>query len=189
MKKFLILIAGLTMLQCATYRMSEEKQKAITAQPHGMLEIKLPNGKQIDGYDEKWQVLLHADGEALIKDGFGDDEAYKIPMKAGKRQLILQVRREISRPFRIGYRYVYANYLFAVDIEENKTTKLNFEVPEKSLSVGMVILGVIVPILPIIAWPIGDWPTQDADLKPVIVMAAAETGPKATGKAAKTKGK
>lgn len=176
-------LLSLAVANCATYRMSEEKQKAIMAEPHGMLEIVVPNGKQIDGYEEKWNINITQDGETLVQDKFSDDEIYRIPMKAGKRAIFFQLQREVSRPFRVGYSYSYVNHKYEIDIEANKTARISFEVPEKSLSVGYLVFGMVFWALPIFAWPAGDWPTKDATMKPTVVTEAANAkAPKAGSK-------
>lgn len=161
----LLLVAA----NCSTYRMSEQKQKEITAGPHGLLALKMPNGKQLDGYDEKWRMVIRVDKNEVFKDDLADDEVYTFPIQAGEREVNILLKRGVLRPFRMSYHYEYGNIYLdeKIKIEEGKTTLVKFETPERKVSVGLIILGVIVPIVPLIGWPIGDWPASYSDMKPV----------------------
>lgn len=194
MNKFLgratIMLAAMLAVNCATYRMSEQKQKEITSAPHGTLSIKVPDGKKLDGYDEKWRLVIRVDKDEIIKDDLADGEVYAFPVRAGERDVNIMVKRAVLRPFRMSYRYEYGNVYQdeKIKIEEGKTTHVTFETPERSVSVGLIILGVIVPVVPLIGWPIGDWPSSYSDMKPAYNTAA--NGPAAVAEPPKkNKGK
>lgn len=174
MKILLATVVSLAIANCATYRMSEQAQTAITAGPHGILSVKLPNGKSIDGYDDKWKLEVLVNGERYVKDNFADDETYNIPVKTGEHDVLIFVQRSVLRPFRISYQYDYANFIpQKLRFDEGKTTSVTFEIPEKSVGVGFVVLGIVLPIIPIISWPAGAWPTKYADMKITTTVAQA----------------
>lgn len=168
----LILLATLvifTFSNCASFRMSEQKQKEITAGPHGMLSIKMPNGKKVDGYDKKWRLFVMVDSKPFVEDDFADDEAFSTPIPAGEHTLSVTIKRTISRPFRCHYEYSYSDFAGKkLNFEQGKLTSITFNIPEKKLGVGGIIGGILLPVVPVFGWPSGNWPNKYADLELVM---------------------
>jgi hypothetical protein len=167
-------------LNCSTYRMSEQKKNEIISGDHGFISFRMPNGKQLDGYDEKWRLVVRVDKNELVKDDFNDDEIYTFPVKAGEREVSVLLKRAVFRPFRMSYRYEYGNIYKGeiIKVEPGKKYQVSFETPERKVSVGLVVLGVLVPVVPLIGWPIGDWPASYSDMN--MVLTVSSTGESAT---------
>lgn len=188
----LILVASIAFagMNCATYRMSEQKQNEIKTAPHGTLSIKIPDGKKIDGYDEKWKLEVTIDGSRVVRDEFSDAEEYSMPITAGERDVIINLRREVDRPFRSAYVYFYPQMLAKkVSVPENGTVNLTFNLPEKKFGVGVFILGIIIPVMPIFGWPAGAWPAFNAEAEPNYAVQGAAIQPADLKAPVKKKGK
>ncbi|MFZ5503493.1 MAG: hypothetical protein ACOY3V_08235 [Pseudomonadota bacterium] len=185
-----IMLAAMLAVNCATYRLSEQKIQEIRSQPHGNLAIKLPDGKAVDGYDEKWRLDVTVDGSRIVFDHFNDNEEYSLPVKAGEREIIVNIRREIDRPFRSAYVYFYPQMLSKkITIPENGTVNLTFALPEKKFGVGMFVAGIILTPIALIGWPVGAWPAFTAEAEPNYAVQGAATQPAEVKAPAKKKGK
>lgn len=180
----LIVCALFVATNCATYRMSEQKQQEITSGPHSILSIKIPNGKNLDGYDEKWKLHISIDGDRFVEDKFSDDETYVMPVKAGTHDVIININRSVGRPFRIAYDY-RRQEIFGekMTFEAGKTTNVTFEIPERKVGVGVIVLGVLLPVVAVVGWPTGIWPNSYSNAKPILTpVTAVVEPPKKKGK-------
>lgn len=153
---------ALLAIGCASFKMSEKDFPELMTKPHGMLAVEIPDGKAVDGFDEKWSLTLSVNGKAIAQNAeLNDKEIYKFPVAPGSHEILINLVRSISRPFKGSYNYSYRIFApMKIDVADAKTTTLKFKMPEKELRVGTLVIGIVVPLIALIGWPAGGWPEK-----------------------------